>query len=327
MNAPLFLKNVIALIWDFDKTLIPNYMQKPLFQAFKVDEEKFWREVNSLPGHYQTEDIKINKDTIYLQHILTYVREGIFKDLNNKKLREFGKQLEFFPGIPEFFPKIKKIIENTPKFKKHEIQIEHYIISTGIRQIIMGSKISDYVEDVWACDFIENIAGPNYLSTPTKLPLENRKISAIGYAIDNTTKTRAIFEINKGTNKITEIDVNSSILKNERRIPFHNMIYIADGPSDIPVFSILNQYHGRTYAVYPQGDERSFAQVKKLQDNKRVQGFGEAVYEESSQTYLWLLSTATEIATSIVADRERTLSETVGTPPVHIVNGKKESSN
>ena len=101
MPQPLFLQNIIACIWDFDKTLIPGYMQEPLFAHYQVDAKKFWQEVAGLPNQYRKSGLEmIASDTAYLNHILTYAREGIFKDLNNKILRELGRAITFYQGLP-----------------------------------------------------------------------------------------------------------------------------------------------------------------------------------------------------------------------------------
>ena len=147
---------------------------------------------------------------------------------------------------------------------------------------------------------------------------EEGVISHICYALDNTTKTRAVFEINKGSNIFKNISVNASIDHKDRRVPFENMMYIADGPSDIPVFSVLNQFGGRTYAVYEKGNMAQFEQVKTLLAERRVQAFGEADYRKDTQTYLWLISTAREIAERMVEARKKAMDDRVGNPPAHL---------
>lgn len=330
--ASLFLQNVIAIIWDFDETLIKGHMQKPIFDRYSVDGTKFWREVNALPATYQKQGIMVSKDTLYLNHILTYVRRGHFAGLNNAALKQMGQELKFFPGLPDFFPAIKATIQEREEFKGHQILVEHYIVSTGLRQMIMGSLIAPHVTDIWGCEFIEEPAGPGYLPglrSMELVPAQGRRrkktengqeaiIQQVGYAIDNTTKTRAIFEINKGTNTDPKIDVNATIREEDRRVPFQNMIYIADGPSDIPVFSVLNRFGGKTYAVYPAGSQDHFAQVYDLERNRRVQGFGEADYRPNSQTYMWIRHSAEEIARRIVRDRAQALRDRVSGPPGHI---------
>ena len=320
MTQPLFLQNIVACIWDFDKTLIPGYMQVPIFEHYQVDPKKFWKEVNALPQYYQKNNPNLFvPDTVYLNHFVTYARKGIFNGLNNALLKKLGAKLEFYDGLPGFFEEVKRFVKDNPDYRQHEIQVEHYIVSTGLRQMILGSKIAPYIDGVWGCEFVENPPPPGFLDNPVISPRPDKKIiSQIAYALDNTTKTRAIFEINKGTNKIPDIDVNSKIPDEDRRVPIQNMIYIADGPSDIPVFSIVNQFGGRTFAVYRPGSKEEFSQVNNLQKQGRVQSFGEANYTEGSQTAMWLKNAISEIADLIGTNRERSLGDKIGQPPRHL---------
>ena len=320
MPQQLFLQNIIACIWDFDKTLIPGYMQTPIFDHYRVDAKKFWQEVNELPKYYRKNGLDlIVPDTVYLNHFITYARAGIFKGLNNKQLRAFGAEIEFYKGLPEFFDEVKHFVKADAAYRQHDIRVEHYIVSTGLRQMIMGSKIAPYVDGVWGCEFVENPPQAGYLDPAgPKTPRPSKIISQIAYALDNTTKTRAIFEINKGTNKISDIDVNAKIPDEDRRVPIQNMIYIADGPSDIPVFSIVNRFAGRTFAVYQPGSNEEFSQVNNLQKQGRVQSYGEADYTEGSQTAMWINNAVNEIAELIVANRQRALGDKIGKPPKHL---------
>jgi hypothetical protein len=320
MIQPLFLQNIIACIWDFDKTLSPGYMQAPIFEMYRIDPKKFWKEVEELPTYYKKDGLDlISTDTLYLNHILTYTRQGTFKGLNNARLRKLGGKIKLYEGLPDFFDKIKHVVATNPEYVQHEIQVEHYIVSTGLRQMILGSKIAPHVDGVWGCEFIEDPPSPGYLDTGKRAASgESKVISQIAYALDNTTKTRAVFEINKGSNKIPDIEVNAMIPDADRRVPFQNMIYIADGPSDIPVFSLINRFGGRTFAVYQPGSSKEFSQVNNLQKQKRVQSFGEANYTEDSQTSMWIKNAITEICSQIVKNRERALGDKIGKPPKHL---------
>ena len=320
MSIPVFPQTVVAVIWDFDKTLLPGYMQRPLFQRFGVDEPAFWREVRGLERYYADRGHElVSADTIYLSHILTYVRAGKFRGLNNGVLRELGKGLELYPGLPEFFEQLKRTVETNPGFAKHEITLEHYVVSSGLRQTILGSAIAPFVEEVWACEFLEVTAQPGFLDSPPAAETEERELTDIAYAIDNTTKTRAIFEINKGVNKHPDaITVNDEMAHEDRRVPFENMIYVADGPSDVPVFSILNQYGGKTYAVYNPASPAEFRQVLALQEQRRVQGLGPADYSPGTHTARYLTTWVEQIAEGIQTRRERALGDRVGKPPRHI---------
>lgn len=317
MASALFQQNVIALVWDFDKTLIRGYMQAPLFRRYGVDEGQFWREVEGLPSHYAAQGLdRVSKDTMYLNHLLSYARAGVFEGLSNAGLRELGAELEFFPGLPECFARLQRFVEGNPNWRPYELKLEHYIVSTGLRQIILGSAIAPFVEDVWANEFVQDSPGPGYLDQPFEAT--GSQISALGYVIDNTTKTRAVFEINKGVNKEPTIDVNSYIDEDDRRVPFRNMVYIADGPSDVPCFSIVRKGGGKTLAVFERGKLAEYEQVKRLHDQHRVNYFVEADYRQDSDADLWLHSTVSELAEAIVERRKRDLDDKVGNPPRHL---------
>ena len=102
MPTSLFTQNTIALIWDFDKTLIPEYMQTPLFRRFGVDEPLFWQETNRLAEHYRQRGYHLSPEIAYLNHLLTYVRSGHMAGLNNRILAECGREIQFYPGLPSF---------------------------------------------------------------------------------------------------------------------------------------------------------------------------------------------------------------------------------
>lgn len=317
MTSNIFEQNIIALIFDFDKTLIPYYMQTPLFKHYDVDEGIFWQEVNGLPEYYYKQGCKlIEKESLYLNHLLTYVRAGIFPGLNNSKLRELGSEIVFYQGIPAFFDLILTYIEELNRQMNGKVQLEFYVVSSGLRQMILGSAIKDYLKDVWGCEFIESVAPKGYLEEESTI--DSSVISEIVYSIDHTTKTRALFEINKGSNVEGNIDVNSKVKAENRRVPFENMIYLADGPSDIPAFALLNERGGKTFAVYAPGDEQQFRQVNKMQKQSRIQAFGPADYTQGSQAYMWIQNAVFEIAERICNERRDLLNKSLGTPPSHL---------
>lgn len=329
MKKAPFEQNIIAMVWDCDKTLISSYMQEPLFRHYGVDGRAFWAEVNALKERYGAQGISVNSDTSYLNHILTYVKSGLFRGLNNSLLRAFGKELVFYPGLPQFFGEIKKLVEDDPKYKAFDIRLEHYVVSTGFAETIRGSAIAPYVEGIFGCEFIENPLQPGFLdaacdlksgASAAELGLDPaREISQVASALDNTSKTRYLFEINKGSNKYPDsIDVNSTIARESRRVPFENMVYVADGPSDVPAFSILNYNGGSTFAVYPKGDVKAFKQVDALRRDNRVQMFGEADYVTGSQSWLWLTEKARAIADQIVERKQAAIRNSAGAPPAHL---------
>ncbi len=318
METSLYTQNVIACIWDFDKTLIPGYMQQPLFELFNINEKRFWEEVNALPTAYQERGLTVSPDTIYLNHLLSYVRAGVMKGLTNSTLESLGKELVFNPGLPQFFKTLQSLVTLKETYKKHDIRLEHYVISTGLAAMIRGSEIAPFVEDVYGCEFIEDPFPPYYMDQQDLGIHPDREISQIGVVIDNTIKTRYIFEINKGCNKNPEINVNSNIRHTDRRVPFRNMIYIADGPSDIPVFSVVKNNGGKTFAVYDQSSKEEFAQNDRLLQSGRIHAYGPTDFQETSNTGMWLKMHVCDICDQIVEEREMALTKKVGRPPRHI---------
>jgi hypothetical protein len=316
-KSSLFLQDTIAVIWDFDETLISGHMQTPLFRRFGIDEEQFWTEVGAMEEFHRENGVELVSETLYLNHLLTYWRHGHVPELTRELLRELGSRLEFYPGVPDIFRSLKELVRSD-RFTRHNIELEHYVISSGLRQMILGSAVANYLEDVWACEFVEEVPLPGYCETTTRSDMAERFFD-IGYTIDNTSKTRAVFEINKGTNKVAGIEVNAAIDHEQRRVPFQNMIYVADGPSDVPVFSVVKHYGGHTFAVYEPGSRKAFLRAKSLLDQGRVDDCGEADYTTGKHAEMWLMATAEQIAGRIATSRDDAVTSTVGLPPRHMI--------
>lgn len=336
MTMPLHPQNVIALVWDFDKTLIPGYMQDPIFEEYSIDAGTFWSEVNALPAYCRRFGVHMHPDNAYLNHLLTYVHHDKMPGLTNAKLRALGARIHFHPGLPGFFRHIKEELARVPEAQRFELKLEHYIVSTGLREMIEGSAIRPCVDGIWASEFLESPPPPGFDPDATvSLDGEPRTdqlfhvhgISQIAVAYDNTSKTRALFEINKGSNIDPQIDVNARIRFEDRRVPFQHMIYIADGPSDVPAFSVLRQAGGTAYAVYPsdkstaraaEESRRSLEQVERLRKDGRVDHFGPADYRPESPTADWLTMRVRQIAHEIIEERKAALKERVGVAPSHL---------
>ena len=298
------------MIWDCDKTLIDGYMQDPIFEHYGVDAKEFWAENNKKQEDLQKRypNIRINSDTYYLNLFLEYIREGKFRGLNNNLLREFGKKQKFYKNVPEFLSTLNNFFQENSEYREYGIQVESYIVSTGFAEVIRGSTLNNVVKEIWGCELIEaNKDGDDILSD-------------VVYTIDNTTKTRAIFEINKGSwNEALHIDVNSKITLDTRRVPFENMIYIADGPSDIPAFSLIKEKGGTTFAIYPRGDMKALSQVEQMRMDGRVDMYAEADYSEGTTANLWIRNKISEIANRIRARERSKLLDSVSSVPKHLV--------
>ena len=299
------MQNVIALIWDFDKTLVNGYMQDPIFEEYGVNPSEFWKEVNAMPEIYAKKGVRVNPDIAYLLKFIRDAKAGLFRGLNNEKLRTYGAKQNFYPGIPEFFEKTLNLLKDNKECIEFNIRVEHYIVSTGFAEVIKGSALASLVESIWGCELID--------SEDTSEPI----INEVAYTIDNTTKTRAIFEINKGVNKKNGQGVNAKMGEGQRRVAFKNMIYIADGPSDVPAFSLIKKNGGLTFAIYPRGDIKALNQVEQLRSEGRVDFFAEADYTEGTTTFNWLVEKIKGIANRIIQE-ERNKLVIANTGPKHL---------
>ena len=250
------MANVIAIIWDFDKTLVQGYMQAPIFKHYKLDGKKFWEEVHALPQKFlQEQNVKVNRDTIYLNHFINYSAPGkpLF-GLNNAQLREFGKELEFFPGVLEWFSNINKF------GKEQGVIVEHYLVSSGNKEIVEGTPIAKEFKVIYGCEYLYD--------EETGLPIWPK------LAINFTQKTQYMYRISKGVYDQND-DVGVNEKRQDRRIPYSNMIYIGDGMTDIPAMIIAKNNGGHSIAVYPRGQEEK---VQNLIRDMRVNSVCPADY-------------------------------------------------
>ena len=302
------MANIIAVIWDCDKTLIDGYMQDPLFEEYGVNAGEFWKEVTKKLEEYEKKGIRVNRDTYYLNQFIKYTHDGIFKGLNNAKLKEYGAKQKFYKGISEIFEKTKDMFRNDTSYAEYGIQVEHYIVSTGFAETIRGTTLMPFVDGVWGCELLETADSD-----------ENMMISEILYTIDNTSKTRAIFEINKGIGKIEKIEVNSKIPQENRRVHFENMLYVADGPSDIPAFSVIKKNGGSTFAIYPKGDLRAMQQVEQMREDGRVDMYAEADYSEGTTAYMWITNRIQKMAERIRDTEKAKIMNSASDVPHHLV--------
>lgn len=307
-------QNVIAVVWDFDRTLIPGYMQDPLFAEEGIDAARFWEEVTALPEAYARRGITVGRETCYLGHILTYAAAGRLGEFTRERLMALGAALELCPGMPDFLAVTKALVADDPTLAKHGIAVEHYVVSTGFRAVIEGSRIAQHVDGIWANDFIDRPFAPGFLDDEPIDPDPSAPLTHLGYVLDDTTKTRAVFEINKGVNADPRIQVNAPMSSAERRVPFEHMLYVADGPSDVPVFSVVAKNGGRTFGVYTKGERDNFRQVKALSSQGRIHGMAEADYRPEEEAALWITETIREIATGIVSARGEAVARMAPAP-------------
>lgn len=302
------MADVIATVWDFDKTLIAGYMQEPLFEKFGVDGKSFWQENEREIDRQKKAGLDVNRDTFYLNLMLRYTKKGKpFYGLNNDDLKALGQHQKFFEGAIDLFKSIVSLNEDKI-YREYDIKFENYIVSTGLKKIIEGSEIAPYVTRVWGAEFID---APNEDG--------RMQIGEVCYSLDNSTKTRALFEINKGAwSPDLNIDVNTKIPEDLRRVRFCNMVYVADGPSDVPAFSLIGQHNGATLAVYPRGCKEALHSVEKLRRDGRVQMLAEADYRSDSTASMWIMDRLRSQADDIVSEKKARLNKLGPGTPRHM---------
>ena len=218
---------IVALIYDFDKTLSPKDMQEYSFlPGIRVEPDRFWGLCQDFALDHQMDGV------LTYMYLMKKMAQGEL-DLSREKLRELGRDVEFFPGVETWFDRINFI------GAQNGVSVEHYIISSGLTEIIQGSAIGDKFKAVFAASFCYDAAGqPVWPST----------------AVNYTNKTQYLFRINKGILDVTnDRDLNAFTPEYLRRIPFTNMIYIGDGLTDVPCMKMTKQKGGYSIVVHAPG--------------------------------------------------------------------------
>ena len=245
---------VVAICYDFDKTLSPDNMQAQGFiQKVKYNIEEFWTESNNL-----AEENGMDQNLAWM-YMMIKKAEG--KTLMTKEsLMEYGAEVELFNGVKDWFKRIGKFgVEN-------DVIVEHYIISSGLKEMIEGTSVANEFERIYASSFYFNSNG--VAEWPAQV-------------INYTGKTQFLFRIEKGVLDVNDQGVNDNFAPDKVRVPFRNMIYIGDSDTDIPCMKLVNSYGGHSIGVY-DAKERDKAKVYKMMRENRIRYFAPADYTEGS---------------------------------------------
>lgn len=248
---------VLAICYDFDKTLSPDDMQaQGYIQSVGYDVQKFWDESNDLA--------KANDMDNNLAYMWKMVQESEGRMVFNKeKLAEYGARVKLFDGVEDWFERIRAY------GKTRNVIVEHYIISSGLKEMIEGTKMAraGAFEKIYASSFYFNDRGV------AKWPAQ---------VINYTSKTQFLFRIEKGVLDINDPGVNAYFSPEEIRVPFRNMVYIGDSDTDIPCMKLVNTYGGHSIGVYDPAAQNK-EKVYKMMHDKRIRYYAPADYTERSE--------------------------------------------
>ena len=247
-------KPIIAFLYDFDKTLCTTDMQDYTFiPSLGYTPGEFWSIANSFGFENRMDGL--------LAYMYTMIEECRKKGirLDRDYLVSCGHAIELFPGVQDWFSRINAFGETLG------VEIEHYVLSSGLREIIEGSGVSHEFKEIYACEFFYNEEG---LASWPKLD------------VNFTNKTQFVYRINKGILDVAkDKELNASMPDDSKRIPFTNMIYIGDGLSDVPCMKMMRAYGGQAVAVYQDSNR---AGVEDLLAKGRVDFIFPADYRDGT---------------------------------------------
>ena len=244
-------KTKLAIMYDFDKTLSTTDMQNYTFiPNLGMTPEEFWNKTGEFSAETGCERI--------LSYMYVMLREAKKKGIKvtREYLHECGKNIKFYPGVQEYFKRINDY------GKSKGVEVEHYLVSSGTKEIVEGCPIFKEFKQAWGCEFY----------------FENDEPVWPKLAINYTQKTHFFFRIAKGAFEITnDAAVNEKTAEDERRIPYRNIVYMGDGMTDIPCMTLVKKNDGKSIAVYQRGQKDK---VKEIYDEHRCDFIAFADYSE-----------------------------------------------
>jgi 2-hydroxy-3-keto-5-methylthiopentenyl-1-phosphate phosphatase len=274
----LFAEKPVAVVFDWDKTLSPHYMQKPIFEEYGIDEKAFWKVSNThamANSHHL--GLKCFVEHEYLNTLLEMARKRILKGLDNAKLSELGQRIQIFPGVEDLFRRLKAT------------GAEIYIVTSGIRTMLKDIPfVKECVTEIYGADYADyhmDDLGEILPYTPTKD--KPRAIQSLVRVVLPSDKVRIMNEISKGCLQ-GGFDACVGIKEEDRRIPFKHMIYVGDGVSDIYAFDTVHQGGGYTVGVYNPTDPQ-FEQIEMLRQDGWLDILGVADFGPTSTVGTWIL--------------------------------------
>ena len=246
---------IIAFLYDFDKTLCTTDMEDYAFiPSLGYTPAEFWGRANAFGWENRMDGL--------LAYMYTMIQECAAQNikLDRAFLNQCGQSMQLFAGVREWFARINAFGESLG------VQVEHYVISSGLREIIEGSGIAQEFREIYACEFYYN---------------ENGDACWPKLDVNFTNKTQFVYRINKGILDVSrDKELNDSMPDDSKRVPFTNMIYMGDGLSDVPCMKMMRAYGGQAIAVYQASNRQG---VEKLLADGRVDFIFPADYREGME--------------------------------------------
>ncbi|MCL2513876.1 MAG: haloacid dehalogenase-like hydrolase [Oscillospiraceae bacterium] len=243
----------IAIMYDFDKTLTTRDQQEFTFiPEIGIGAEDFWKKSNEF-----AKEKKMDSVLAYMHFMLDEARYKSAK-ISRGAFKGHGKDLEYYQGVEDWFDRINTYCTGMG------IQVEHYVISSGLKEIIEGSAIYNNFKEVFACEFLYDV---NDVAIWPK--------NVVNY----TTKTQFVYRINKGVLDLSDDDnLNKYTPEDDRPVPFRNMLYIGDGVTDVPCMRLVKANGGYSIAVYTDKQK-----VQEFITHGRVNFIARADYSEGGE--------------------------------------------
>jgi len=268
----------IAVIFDFDDTLGPDSTTSFLKHAGLKDIDGFWKEV----GVMMADDW--DPVPAYLNHMIEASSDGRITPITKQALAEWGRGLPLFDGVADLFPLLRAVVkEANPR-----VTLEFYLISSGIGDVLRNMSIADEFTDIWASEFHYDAQG--VATTPRKI-------------ISFTDKTRYIFQIQKGiigkASRGKPFSVNKRVPVDQVRIPLNQMIFVGDGYTDIPCFSLIKQNGGIPIAVYDERQTEKWGNAFQFVADGRVSNLHSTNYQQGSDLVNFLTMAVRSLAERI----------------------------
>ena len=244
-----------------------NIQEYNFIPALNMTSDLFWKEVGMLAENNNMDNV------LAYMYLMLKKAEANNMSITKSAFYEYGKNISFYDGVIKWFDRINEY------GKSLGLNIHHYVISSGIKEMIEGTEIANKFDKVYACSYMYNI--DNIAKWPA-------------LCVNYTNKTQFLFRINKGVLDVYDPKVNDYMKEEEKSIPFTNMIYLGDGETDIPCMKLVKNFGGKSIAVYDSVNRKKVAE--KMHQDGRINFYSEADYRDGEKLDVFVKESIKQIA-------------------------------